>query len=370
MVSSEKGSEKQAVLNIVLQERHLVYASMAFSIIALIVASVALYAPHTSTTYIYRNTTQIINGSTASNTAVGLTKYRINSSQLIPQSVLSDAPIVTQNQSFGNRLTGINSPLGTSDLAVINNAPNSYFETAGEMYLNRTLNNSVGANPVSVPAFIVNGKPSVIYLGTITCIFCGENKWSMALALSRFGNFSQLFAGYSALKDGDVPTLFWAPAHYNKTSAVLGSFYNSKYINFLPIEESASITGGFSLMPLSSLQFIANQSGNLAYIDALKYISALNGYQGTPFTIWGNYSVSGADAVAFGDAPPTNNILPLTYMTHAQLLQMLAHPASQLAWTEYAGADIYVAMICKSIGNVAPVCNLPAIRNMASTSGS
>lgn len=367
MASSEKERERQVVLHVAIQERHLMYVSLVISIIALVAAAIALYAPHV--TYVYKNTTQIINSSPGTS-VTKLTKYRINSSQIIPQSALSDAPVVTQNQTFGSRLTGINSPLNASSLAVINSAPNSYFETAGEMYLNHTLNNSVGVNPTSVPAFIVNGKPSAIYLGTITCIFCGENKWSMALALSRFGNFSQLFTGYSAIKDGDVPTLFWAPAHYNSTSVVLGSFYSSKYINFLSIEESAPITGGFSLMPLSSLQAIANQSGNLAYIDALKYIIAQNGYQGTPFTIWGNYSVSGADAVAFGNAPPTNNMLPLTYMTHAQMLQALAHPSSQLSWTEYAGADIYAAMICKSIGDAAPVCGLPAIRSIELALGS
>jgi hypothetical protein len=366
MANQRRGKEKRTVLRIIVNERHLIYASIAISIIALILASISLYVPHT--TYVYKNTTEIINGSTTSpNNITKLTGYRINSSAAVPQSTLSDAPVVTQNQSFGSRLTGINSPLNATDLAVINNAPNSYFETAGMMYLNHTLNYSAGVSPTTVPLFMVNGKPSVIYLGTITCIYCAENKWSMALALSRFGNFSQLFIGYSALQDHDAPTLYWAPAHYNSTSVVFGSFYSSKYINFLPIEESAPITGSFSLMPLSSLQSAANQLGNLAYIDAINLIVELKGYEGTPFMIWGNYSFPGADMAVWGNSTASATLLSTT---HAQMFQLLAHSTSQFALAEYAGADIYVAAICRSIGNTAPVCSLPAIRSIESTLGS
>ncbi len=233
-----------------------------------------------------------------------------------------------------------------------------------EMLINGTLNNSVGISTTHVPLFVVNGKPSIIYVGSITCIWCAANRWSMALALSRFGNFTYLFQGYSALQDSDAPTLYWAPAHYASTSVALGSFYNSKYINFLPVEESAPITGGFSLQPLSVIQQDVNQTGNLAYTDELKYIIAINDFDGTPYTIWGNYVAAGADARAFGNSSQSTSLLN---MTHQQLLQQLSQPSSQLAWTEYAGADYYVALICKSISNAAPVCGLSAIRSIEST---
>ena len=67
----------------------------------------------------------------------------------------------------------------------------------------------------------------------------------MALALSRFGSFEQLFKGYSSLEDGDVPTLDWAPAQYNATQGVdFGNFYTSKYVNFLSIDYASPITQG------------------------------------------------------------------------------------------------------------------------------
>ena len=98
------------------------------------------------------------------------------------------------------------------------------------------------------------------------------------------------------------------------------------------------------------------------YKDAFSYLIELNAFQGTPFTGLGAYSLTGADAIAFGNSPPSGSKLPLTNMTQEQLLAQLANPSSQLAWTEYAGADYYTAMICKTIGNTAPVCSLAAIK--------
>jgi hypothetical protein len=344
----------------------LTYISIVISVVALAISIAAIDMPHANT-IIYQNITRNVTVQ-AANTLPKIVGYNISGSLIIPAVNLSDAPVITQVQPPGNRLTGINQPLNSSALSAINNAPNSYFETAGMMALNGTLNNSVGGiSTTNVPMFVVNGKPSVIYVGSITCVWCAANRWSMALALSRFGNFTYLFTGYSALKDGDAPTLYWTPTHYGSTAVMLGSFYNSKYINFLPIEESAPITGGFSLQPLSTVQQYVNATGNLAYTDEMKYIISLNSFQGTPYSVWGRYVVPGADAYAFGNNSKSTSLLN---MTHGQLMQQIAQPTSQLAWTEYAGADYYVALICKSINNAAPICSLKAISTMVSGLGS
>ena len=116
--------------------------------------------------------------------------------------------------------------MNSSQLAVINDEPNSYFDTAARMWLNGSLTSLVGQQIAAAPLLTVNGKPAVVYLGAISCVYCGENRWAMALALSRFGIFQNLFFGYSSLGDQDVPTVYWAPAHYNATSAVdFGNFY-------------------------------------------------------------------------------------------------------------------------------------------------
>ncbi|MEM3247773.1 MAG: DUF929 family protein [Candidatus Micrarchaeaceae archaeon] len=369
MVEVEKEIKEVKKLEATLSsDRNLIYVALAIGIVAIAssLASLAFVFNLNSRINALNYTTHI----TATTTIQGVSGYNINSALITPPLSLAEAPVITQQQPFGSRLTNINAPLNSTELAIINNAPDAYFETAGEMYLNHEINNTVSAQAAKVPLFVVNGKPSVIYFGSITCIFCGENKWAMVLALSRFGNFTALFKGYSALGDGDLPTLYWAPAHYNQSSIDLGNFYNSKYINLITLEDTAPITGGFNLQPLGKIQQEINATGNLAYIDAIKFILQLNTFQGTPYTIWGSYNVGGADAVDFGNTMPTSGQqLPLTYMTHEQVLSQLANPSNQFAWTEYAAADLYVAMVCGSINNAAPVCSLPAIKQIEAANG-
>jgi len=336
----------------------LLYVVLAVSIVAIIMSAVAILMPRSTT------------AAPSTTTGKALLGFNINSNLITPPTSLADAPVITQNESFGHRLTNINEPFNSTELAVINNAPDSYFEQAGEMLLNGSIKNEVFPRGNRVPMLVVNGKPSVIYLGSITCLFCSENKWAMALALSRFGNFSELFKGYSSFGDGDLPTIYFAPARYNSSGTdSLGNFYSSKYINFISIEDENPITAGFALNPMPVIAENINASGNLAYKDAFALINELGSnqstaFQGTPYTIWGAYQVGGADAVDLGNSMPKNQTFPLTYMTHAQVLSQLAHPDDQFAYTEYAAADVYVAMVCSSINNTAPVCSLPAIKEL------
>ncbi len=347
------------------------YATFLISVVALILAVLAY--THVSQKIIYSNQTKIIyinsTNSSASLKTLNLTHFNVTSQLIKPQQEFLPAyPIISENQSFGNRLTNINKPLNTTELSIINNAPNAYFEIAGNMLINGSIVNTVSAKPNKVPPFIVNGKPSVIYLGSITCIFCGENRWAMALALSRFGNFSNLFEGYSALQDSDVPTIYWSPSHYNTSTVDLGSYYTSNYINFIAIEDTSPITGGFVVQPILTMQQEINASGNLAYIDAFKFIEQINNFQGTPYTIWGTDQIGGADAIDFGNTPPTSSAnLPLVNMSHRQVLQQLATFNDQFSQTEYAAADLYVAMICSALNNTAPVCSLSAIQKIETT---
>jgi len=336
----------------------LFYIPLIISIIAIILS--VYNVAHLQQVVIYKTVIQNQTGGTTTQ----LTGYNITSPLITPPTSLASAPVITANQSFGQRLTGINQPFNASELAAINNAPDAYYELAGEMYLNHTLNNSVGAQPNVVPLFNVNGKPSVIYFGSITCIFCGENRWAMALALAKFGSFNSLYTGYSALGDSDVPTIYWRPASYNTSTTDLGAFYTSKYVNFLAIENTEPITGGFALQPMSTILQEVTAVNNTAYTAAMNYIIQINNFQGTPYTIWGNYQVGGADAVAFGNSTPKTSQLPLEYMTHQDMFNQLRQGTSQLALTEYAGADVYIAYTCKSINNTASICSLPAIQKI------
>ncbi len=285
--------------------------------------------------------------------------------------------VASSSGSFGSTTANIDVPLNSTELSVINNASDSYFETAGQMLLNGTLPNQVFDSVVNVTPYVANGKPSVLYLGSITCIYCGENRWAMALALGRFGGFSSLYKGYSSFGDYDVPTLYWTQNNYtvpdvsvpDKNGIAIGNSYSSKYINFFSIEGQGTITQGFFLQPLSVMQAEVNATGNQAYINAYDYLMSLQNsnstsFKGTPYTVWGSNVVLGADGVVFGNSPPTNSTLALTYMTHAEVLSQLGNPSDGFAWSEYAAADIYIAHVCGAINNTAPVCSLSAIQRI------
>jgi hypothetical protein len=269
---------------------------------------------------------------------------------------------------FGKTEAGIDTQLTQAQLGVINNAPNSYFETAGERLLNRTLTDEVPlTNATRVNPIIVGGKPSVVYIGAISCIFCGENRWAMALALSRFGNFSALYNGYSSFGDDDVPTLYWKYNNYTEPSgATFGNFYQSNYINFYSIEYDSPINGSFQMQPLS--YFIPN-APNSTYASVVAYMNSTGKFQGTPFTLWGGAVVTGADGIVFGNSTPTTSVIPLTNETHAQVLGQLQSFNDQFAWGEYAAADVYIADLCPTIQNSAPVCSLPAIKAIGAVEG-
>ena len=292
---------------------------------------------------------------------------------LRPAAAVNQTTIHTttvSNSSFGNRLTNIDQPLNATGLAIINSGPDSYFEKAGEMYLNGSIKNPVaylvgGFKAYPVNGLVINNKSSVIYLGSITCVFCGENRWAMALALSRFGTFNSLYEGYSALQDSDVPTLYWNADNYTAPGVDLSNHYTSPYVNFITIEDEYPITGGFNLQPLSIIGSEVNSSKNQSDISAFNLINKLNNFSGTPYTIWGNYQIGGADGIVFGNSTTlvSGTYPQITYMTHGQILGLLSNPASQFAWSEYAAADFYIAELCLSLKTPAEVsaCNLPAI---------
>ncbi len=296
--------------------------------------------------------------------------------------------LAVSGQPYGSRLTGINSPLSSYQLSVINNAPNSYFENAGEMLLNlsikgeQSINRTYGgplfeeslSHPVQHAPLVVDSKPSVIYIGAISCIYCGENRWAMALALSRFGKFGSLYTGYSSIGDGDVPTLYWVPQNYTSTGSVrYGNDYNSSYINFFSAEYDSPISGGFQF-PASSNPikiFVANAT-NQSYYSAMSLMNGTGLFQGTPYTFWGTSFNLGASGVVFGNGTSStaiSNKPPLTYMSHSQIFNMLHNFNSTFAYEEYAVAGVYVAQVCSSINNTASACSLPAIRRFEAEMG-
>jgi hypothetical protein len=265
-------------------------------------------------------------------------------------------------------LAGIGQPLSATQLNAINGAPDSYFEAAGEMLLNGSLldyppsiYSQAVAKHAQYPAFVAGGKPSVIYLGAISCVYCGENRWAMALALSRFGSFSTLYQGYSALGDGDVPTLYWTTDNYNSIGTPkYGNAYSSSHINFISAEYDSQISQSLAVQDPA---YFAAHAPNSTYRAAMLFLNSTGEFGGTPFTFWGTSLNRGADGIVLGDSLPSSQSFQISNWTHAQIFSKLASDSTQFAWSEYAAADIYAAQVCPAISdsNSIAFCALPAV---------
>lgn len=80
---------------------------------------------------------------------------------------------------------------------------------------------------ISGPVLTSDSKPEMLYIGAEFCPFCAAERWSMVVALSRFGTFSNLHFIHSTPNDS-----------YSNTSTLTfyKSSYTSKYLTFLPLE--------------------------------------------------------------------------------------------------------------------------------------
>ena len=72
-----------------------------------------------------------------------------------------------------------------------------------------------------------SGKPEVFYYGSEWCPNCAAERWSIVVAMSRFGTFKTLRATASASDDSYPNTA---------TFTFQQSTYNSSYIDFVPLE--------------------------------------------------------------------------------------------------------------------------------------
>jgi hypothetical protein len=186
------------------------------------------------------------------------------------------------------------------------------------------------------------GKPQVVYVGAEYCPFCAAERWALAVALSRFGTFSNLSLIHSSSTDvyPNTPTL----SFYKST-------YTSKYLVFTTTEAQT-----VAKTPLQTMTALDNRV--MGKYDAPPYVPA--GYNGSfPFVDFGDkYVIDGA----------SYNPQLLSGMTWQQVASSLAHPDSPAAKGIDAAANHITAALCKITGGQpANVCTSSAV---TSTSGS
>jgi Domain of unknown function (DUF929) len=181
-------------------------------------------------------------------------------------------------------------------------------------------------------ALTSNGKPEMLYMGAEYCPYCAAERWSMVVALSRFGTFKGLGTTRSASGDVFPNTATWT---FYKSS------YTSKYVAFSSVEETTNqlAPGGQGYVPLQSPT--AAQEALINKYDAPPYVaSASKG--AIPFVyIGGKYLITGASA-----SPQV-----LAGKSWASIASSLHDPGNAVSKAVNGTANYITAAICKTTGN-------------------
>jgi hypothetical protein len=267
--------------------------------------------------------------------------------------------------------------------------------------------------PISVPSnfsnysLSQNGKPTIVFFGSQGCPFSGQDSWVLAIALSRFGNFSKLFYVRSATDDWNLPAIMFnfSQSAFNKATKlppidngqapfgdanpeplVSGAYYTSKYINFEPLYELGgsfliNTTGVGQINPIiySNVYALGMRGFNL---NSNGIIKSSDGFGIQNFFVGGVAGI--VDGVAFidinnkfvfnQDINNVESILDLktnsvfsNYSTHQDILDSIENPTSgSVGQTVLGAANILTAQICETLNNTAPVCSLSYISKLES----
>lgn len=125
-----------------------------------------------------------------------------------------------------NGLQSVSSPtkVPASVLSAVTDPGLHAFATVGEGGQEGELSRLTGTKPLTDSA----GKTEVIYVGGEFCPYCAGERWSMIMALSRFGTFTGLKEMSSSSTDTDPST---------STFTFVDSTYTSQTVDFMPVEE-------------------------------------------------------------------------------------------------------------------------------------
>ena len=160
-----------------------------------------------------------------------------------------------------------------------------------------------------------NGKAEILYIGAEFCPYCAAERWSMVVALSKFGNFSNLEYMASALGDGDIATLSFRDATYS-----------SPYNLTLVTVENQDRNHQTLQTPTTAEQQLWNQYNANSY----------------PFIDIGGQYVLKTSQFDFGD---------LSNLNWSQIGSQLNNPQSNIAKAIDGAANQFMGAICKIDGS-------------------
>jgi Domain of unknown function (DUF929) len=225
-------------------------------------------------------------------------------------------------------------PLPASVSSAVSRVPASTLNTVGAGLVPQTVQQPVTAG--TGPLLTSNGKPEMLYIGAEYCPYCAAMRWSMAVALSRFGTLSTPWHGIHSSSSDIFPN--------TATLTFYKSGYTSKYLTFTPVE-NLTVTKA----PLQNTT--AAQSAIWAKYEP---DAATRGY---PFIDIGNkFLIKG----------PIYDPAVLKGLTWSQIATAMRNPSSPVAQGVLGAANYITAAICKTTNNQpASVCTSPAVTKVA-----
>jgi hypothetical protein len=169
---------------------------------------------------------------------------------------------------------------------------------------------------ISGAALTADGKPEVVYIGADYCPYCGGERWSLVMALSKFGTFSNLQQVTSEASDtvASIPSF-----SFYKSS------YSSPYLDF-DTTETETVSGAKlqSISPANQVLFSKYDSG-----------------QSIPFVdIGGKWSIVGA---SYDDST-------MQHLTHAAVAQAAAKASTPYGAAVQATAGMITSRLCNLTG--------------------
>jgi len=198
---------------------------------------------------------------------------------------------------------------------------------------------STPLSPGSGTTLTSSGKPEMLYIGAEFCPYCAAMRWSMAVALSRFGTLTPLRGIHSSPTDSFANTA---------TLTFYKSGYTSKYLKFTPVENE-TISHALLQNPTTA------QNALWA-----KYEPDPN-TRGYPFIDFGNKLVLKG---------PIYNPAVLAGKSWSQIAAALHDPSSTVTQNVVGAANYVTGAICKMTNNQpSDVCSSPAVTAVQSSLG-
>ena len=123
--------------------------------------------------------------------------------------------------------------------------------------------------PASGPPLTIDGKPGIVFVSEESCPFCAAERWPLAVALARFGDWSRLGVTKSAATDvfPDTATLSFRTARYSSTQLTLRTTEltdNAGHALQGPTSLDRQLIGQYDVPPYVNS---ADQSGAVPFLD-------------------------------------------------------------------------------------------------------